>query len=314
MPAAHVASWGSAPSYTTSGPDLPPPSPSQLQLKVLAIGVTHLVRGRAARLHPSAKDATLPFDPSVDGVAMDEETGDMYYVVPMAGARLLADKVNVERAHLLKLEEGTDPVAVAALVNPVSSSWMALRRRVIGGCQGATVLVLGATSTSGRAAVSVARSLGAARLVGMSRSEEKLATVEELDARIVLGADPAPLPQEVGPVDIVLDFVGGRAAVGLLASATVGPGKELQYIHIGDLAGEPEISIPARLLNSKAIRITGSGMGAWSKMDMKKEIGGLLAAVSKMQRPLDAVTAPLAEVAEVWEDQEVKTKRLVLVP
>jgi NADPH:quinone reductase-like Zn-dependent oxidoreductase len=191
---------------------------------------------------------------------------------------------------------------------------MALRCRALpGSCEGATVLVLGATSTSGRAAVTVARGLGAARIIGMSRSNATLATVEDLDERIVL-QEPFALPHTLGPVNIILDFVGGRAAVGVLQSAEPEPGKDLQYIHVGDLAGEESISLPARLLNSKPIRITGSGMGAWGKMDIKKEIGELLDAVVKIARPQDVVTAPLAEIEAVWDTEEAKTKRLVLLP
>lgn len=312
MKVARVTSWGSPPEVS-SVPDLPPPSSAQLQIKVLAVAVPPLVRGRATGKHSSARGAALPYDPSVDGVGVDEATGDLYYVSPMA-APLFAERANVDRNQTIKLEPGVDPVAVATLVNPVSSSWMALRCRALpGSYEGATVLVLGATSTSGRAAVRVARSLGAARVVGVSRTEETLATVEGLDARVLL-RDPFTLPTEVGPVHIILDFVGGRAAVEALLAAEAEPGKDLQYIHVGDLAGEETIALPARLLNAKPIRITGSGMGSWSKMDMKREIGGLLSTVAKMPRPQDVMTAPLSDVQSVWESEEAKAKRLVLIP
>ncbi|KAL2128029.1 hypothetical protein VTI74DRAFT_9828 [Chaetomium olivicolor] len=229
MKVARITSWGSAPEFI-SAPDLPAPSPTQLQVKVVAVAVPPLVRGRAIGKHPSARDASLPFDPSVDGVVQDEATRDLYYVSPMA-ASLFAERANVERQQLVKLAAGADPIAVATLVNPVGSSWMALRCRALpGSYEGATVLVLGATSTSGRAAIIVARSLGASRIVGMSRSEDTLAAVEGLDARAVL-REPFTLPSDVGPVHIILDFVGGRAAVGVLQSAEVEPGKDLQYIH-----------------------------------------------------------------------------------
>jgi NADPH:quinone reductase-like Zn-dependent oxidoreductase len=292
---------------------LPAPKSSQVQVKVVAVGVPPLVRGRALGKHPSARGAALPFDPSVDGVAQDEATGDLFYVGPM-GAQLFAERANVERSHLVKLASGADPIAVATLVNPVSSSWMALRCRALpGSCEGATVLILGATSTSGRAAITVARSLGAARIIGMSRNEGTLAAVDGLDERVVL-QEPFTLPANLGPVHIVLDFVGGRAASGVLQAAELEPGKELQYIHIGDLAGEESIGIPARLLNSKSIRITGSGMGAWHKLNLKREIGGLLGAVVKIPRPEDVVTAPLADIQSIWDTEEAKTKRLVLMP
>lgn len=84
---------------------------------------------------------------------------------------------------------------------------MALQCRAIGGCKGRTVVFLGATSASGQAAVPVARSLGASRIVGVSRNEATLATVAGLDDRVVL-KDPFVWPESIGPVHIVLDWIG----------------------------------------------------------------------------------------------------------
>ncbi|KAK4041316.1 hypothetical protein C8A01DRAFT_14889 [Parachaetomium inaequale] len=312
MKVARVTAWGSAPEYSDA-PDLPAPSPSQVQVKVVAVGAPPVVRGRALGKHSSAGGAALPFDPSMDGVVQDEATGDLYYATPMA-APLFAERANVDRHTLVKLAPGADPITVAALVNPVASSWMALRCRAIpGSYEGATVLVLGATSTSGRAAIAVARSLGAGRIIGMSRTEATLAAVPDLDERVVL-QDPFTLPASLGPVHIVLDFVGGRAAAGVLQAAQIEPGKDLQYIHVGDLARDENFEVSGRLLNSKPVRITGSGMGAWGKMEIKKEIGGLLGAVVKMPRPEGLVTAKLADIQTVWDSEEAKGKRLVLTP
>ncbi|KAL2270582.1 hypothetical protein VTJ83DRAFT_2766 [Remersonia thermophila] len=312
MKAAKVTAWGSAPVYGDY-PDLPDPSPSQVRVKVVAVAVPPVVRGRALGVHSTARGAPLPYDPTVDGVVQDEATGDLYYVSPMS-AQLFAEHANVERHTLVRLAPGTDPVTVATLVNPVGSSWMALRARALPGTvEGATVLVVGATSTSGRAAVSVARTLGAARIVGLSRNPETLAAVDGLDDRVPL-QEPFSLPESIGPVDIILDFVGGKTAVGVLCAAQPSPGKNLQYIHVGDLAGEETLPVPARLLNARPVLITGSGMGAWGKNEIKREIGGLLAAVSKMPRPEGVITAPLSDIGTVWDTEEAKKQRFVLLP
>src|SRR5690606_10011964 len=91
MKVARVTSWGSAPVYSDV-PDLPAPSPSQIQVKVVAVSVPPLVRGRALGKHYSTRGASLPFDPSVDGVVQDEATGDLYYASPMSGAALFAER------------------------------------------------------------------------------------------------------------------------------------------------------------------------------------------------------------------------------
>lgn len=107
------------------------------------------------------------------------------------------------------LDRSADSVAVAALVNYLSSSWVALTScAAIGGCGRRNVLVLGATGVSGWIAVTVAHSLGAARVVGMVRNYEKLANVKGLNEHVLLKY-PLELPQSVGPLHVVLDYIKG---------------------------------------------------------------------------------------------------------
>ena len=122
MYAAVVNDWKSPPTYTEV-PDLPAPGPSQLRLKVLGAAVHRLVQMRAAGVHYSAK--TLPVDPSSDGVGLDEATGKIYYIGSFA-APTFAEYANVDKVRLTEIPAGSDPIAVAALTNPVTSSWMAL--------------------------------------------------------------------------------------------------------------------------------------------------------------------------------------------
>lgn len=297
-------------------PDLPPPSPTQLQLKVVAVGVPKVVRARALRKHISAFQAPLPFDPSLDGVGLDEDTGNLYYIAIKPSARgggvLFAERANVDRSQLVRLEGGVDPIAVAALVNPVASSWLALRCRATGGCEGRTVLIIGAASASGRAAVAVARELGAARIVGMSRSQDTLDQVAGLDDRVVL-REPLSLPASIGPVHIILDYVGGIISTRAMQAIEVPPGEDVQCIVVGDLSGETDVTVPD-LVNRKPLRIMGSGMGAWSMQDLERETPGMINATAKMKRPDNIIIKPLADVQSVWESEDVKGKRLVLVP
>ncbi|KAF9885522.1 hypothetical protein FE257_012850 [Aspergillus nanangensis] len=315
MQAAHVTSWGSPPTPSTIAV-LPPPSPQQIQLKILAVGIPPVVRLRAAGQHPSAAHAPLPYDPSIDGVGLDESTLSLYYISPLS-APLLATHANVARDALVPLDRATtNPITVAGLANPVSSSWMALRCRVSGGCQGRTVVIVGATSASGRAAAVVARALGAARVIGLSRNEETLAEVEGLDERVLLRV-PFAMPEGMGPVHVVLDYVGGAVAAGLLSTAMVAPGEELQYVQVGGLAahdGEHLLRLLAPgLISSKPVCIRGSGMGSFTHEDLRREMPGLMALIQRMERPFEIVTAPLSEVSSAWESEEAKSKRLVVV-
>ncbi|KAJ0164986.1 hypothetical protein CTA2_12690, partial [Colletotrichum tanaceti] len=204
MRAALVTSWGSPPTYTTTA-DLPPPSPTQIRLRVLAAGVHRLVLARAAGTHYTS--TTLPHLPGADGVGEDPTTGRRYYFSALATGSF-AEFVNVERAMLAPLPETQTAdadadavaVAVAAYTNPVMSSWMALAARTgtapttaagAGAGAGAgtvrepgfSVVILGVTSASGRVAVDVARSKGAGRVVGIARNAAAMAEME-LDERI----------------------------------------------------------------------------------------------------------------------------------
>lgn len=312
MKGARVTAWGSPPEYTDV-PDLPPPSPSQLRVKVLAAGVPRAVMGRATGQHPSAFGQALPYDPSIDGVGRDEATGALYFINSLVTS-VFSEYANVERAQLFPVAPDADPVAVAALINNTQSSWMALRCRAVGGCAGRTVVIVGATSNSGRCAAQVARLLGAAKVVGVSRDPATLATVAGLDERVVL-RDPLELPADLGPVHVILDFVGGPVAVQLLKAAEADPVANLQYIQTGGLAGEEFLNIPARLINVKPIRIMASGVGSLSKEDILREMPGVVNAITQIKTPpFEVLAAPMSEVQSVWNSEEAKTKRLVLIP
>lgn len=47
---------------------------------------------------------------------------------------------------------------------------------------------------------------------------------------------------------------------------------------------------------------------------MKKQTPGLVAATVKILRTDDVVTAPLSEVQYVWDTEEARNNRLVLIP
>ncbi|CAG8180246.1 unnamed protein product [Penicillium salamii] len=311
MKVAQVTSWDSPPEYI-SAPELPAPTPTQLQVKVMAVGVPRVVRLRALAQHPSAMGAQLPYDPSIDGIGLDEATGELYYINVMA-APLFAERANVERSQLLKLAPGSDAVTIAAMTNPATSSWMALKCRAIGGCQGRTVAIVGATSASGRVAAFIAHELGATKVIGLGRNESTLASVAGLDSRIQL-QHPLILPPDLGPVHIVLDYVGGPASVELMQNLEAPPNENLQYIAVGALAGHMKIELPFHLINRKPIMIMASGVGSLRKTDFQREMPGLLDAISRMGPILDIFPVPMIDIHTAWDTDEVQLKRLVLIP
>lgn len=309
MHIAQVHAWGQPPVYVET-PDLPLPSPTQLRLKILATAVHRLVQARAAGKHYSAH--TLPLDPSTDAVGRDESAGDTYYIGSFAAAAF-AEYANVEKSHLARLPDGADPITVAVLLNPVSSSWMALRERVSPPPPGFSVLILGVTGTSGSTAIEVVRAMGAGRVVGMARNAKAMDALPGLDEKIVL-KEPAAETDflAVGHVDVVLDYVYGEVTGDLLAALK--PERETQYVNIGSLGGAETFALPAQVLRSKMIRITGAGPGSWSIPAMERELPGMLDLAAKLERPKDAITCSLKDIEKVWDSEDAKKKRLVLIP
>jgi D-arabinose 1-dehydrogenase-like Zn-dependent alcohol dehydrogenase len=72
----------------------------------------------------------------------------------------MADQTVIDTRRSIVLPPGSDPIAVAAAMNPAMSCWIALRQRVQFQA-GQDVLVLGATGNAGQMAVQIAKLLGA---------------------------------------------------------------------------------------------------------------------------------------------------------
>lgn len=312
---AHVQAFGQPPQYL-EGADLPAPTGNQVRLKVLAAAVHRLVQMRAAGKHFSA--ASAPLDPSSDGVGLDEATGQVYYIGTFA-APTLAEYVNVDRSRLVPVPAGADPITVAALANPVTSSWMSLSERVHDLPAQFSVLVLGVTGTSGRAAVPVARHFGAGKVIGAARSETALqALVADgtLDAYVVLGDTDAlaTATAALGHVDVVLDYVYGAAAATVLGALQTGTEAETQYVNIGTMAQEETITLSAQTLRSKRLTLTGAAPGSYSLAAMGKQMAAIVAMAASLPKPADVVPCPLSEITRMWDTDEARKKRLVLLP
>jgi NADPH2:quinone reductase len=211
--------------------------------------------------------------------------------------------------------EGLSDAAAAALVNPALSSWLPLSRL---GAQGATVLVVGATGTSGLLAVQTAKALGAARVVAAGRNVDGLARATELgaDATVTLSDDlAAPLADAVGPdgaYDIVLDYLWGPPAAAVLRALVankVDPHRPVRFVNIGNLAGA-ELALPAAAIRSSAIQISGHGIGSFPLELQAPAVAAAFDAAAAGRLSIDFVEHPLRDVETAWD----LPQRLVLVP
>ncbi|WP_198961181.1 zinc-binding alcohol dehydrogenase family protein [Pseudonocardia sp. MH-G8] len=222
----------------------------------------------------------------------------------------------------VELPAGADPLAVAAGMNPGMSGWMALvaRRREVG--ELGTVLVLGATGMSGGLAVRAALSMGAQRVIAVGRDPEameglrgpRVVTVPLAhggpDAwRAALGAAVAEAPPA-----LVLDFVWGpvaEVALAALRGVSADDDVPIDYVQFGALAGTAA-SLPAALLRSRRIRISGSGTGSVSKARMIAEVPEVIARFGDGTFDAPYTAYPHSRVGAAWAHQG--RTRAVVVP
>lgn len=299
MYAAVVTQFDTAPSWTT----FPEPSPTgdEVLVDVVAAGLHPRVRSQADGSHYTSEGA-LPLVPGVDGVGRFPDGTLRYFAVRSDTRGSMAEQVAVDPRASVVLPAGADPIAVAAGANPVMSSWVALRQR-IALTPGARVLVLGATGASGRAAVQVAKHLGAAHVVASGRDPERLASLTALGADALVPIDDVrALAAAAADVDVVLDYVWGApaaAAMAALVAARRTASDRLDWVAIGSTAGS-EAPVPSAALRASGLTIVGSGQGSVGVRGFMTELPGIVGAIADGTIAVDATRVPMSQVADAW--------------
>ncbi len=317
MHAAVVTSFDAPPRYL----EFPTPVPKgedEILVDVLAAGLHPRVRSQANGSHYTSTDE-LPLVPGIDGVGRGQDGVLRYFILPDTTMGAMAEQTVVDTRRSVVLPENSDPVAVAAAMNPAMSSWVALRQRITFEA-GQSVLVLAATGNAGKMAVQVAKLFGADRIVAAARGADRLAELPALGATdtVLLEGEADDiakrLGQAAGNVDVVMDYLWGEpgaAAMIAVVSARADEGKPLAWIEIGSVAG-PVAPIPSAALRSTRLQIVGSGQGSVSPREIRAELPQLAAEISKGTFAIDAKAVPLADVEQAWAD--TTRQRIVLVP
>ncbi len=319
MRAAVVRSFDHAPRYETF--DEPQPNgPHQAVVDVLAAGLHPRVRTGASGRHYTSP-GTLPMIPGIDGVGRLQDGRLVYFAIDDESWGSMAERAVVESGRTVLLPDHVDVAKVAAAMNPAMSSWVALRRRVHLE-PGQSVLILGATGNAGSMAVQVARRLGAARIVGAGRNQERLAALSALGAdEIVAITDDASVSASLvantaADVDVVLDYVWGEPASTVmmaLLTARADRSRALDWIQIGATAGA-EITLPSEFLRSANLRIQGSGQGAVSSEGYVAELPSLVEEIHSGTIQVRTRVVPLADIERTWRTPENAGERTVLTP
>jgi NADPH:quinone reductase-like Zn-dependent oxidoreductase len=310
MKAAVVSTFDEPPRYE----DFPDPVATQrdeLVVDVVAAALHPRVRSQANGSHYTST-GQLPLVPGIDAVVRDEK-GKLYYaLLDDTTLGTMAQRTIIEKDRSVALPKNADPVAVAAALNPVMSSWVALRHR-IHFKRGSRVLILGATGSAGRMAIQVAKRFGAKEVIGAGRNPERLQELTALGADRVLTLDQL---DRAADVDVVIDYVWGEpTAKGMVDLITHrrDRGKDLTWIQIGSMAG-PGAEILSAALRSTRLNIVGSGIGSVDGQDFRKEIAEIAKAVTEGAFDVRAQPVPLSDVATAWTQPLDADKRIVFLP
>lgn len=280
-------------------------------VEMLAVGIHHVTRGTASGRHYVQRE--LPIVPGVDGVARRADGSLALVVDPERGT--MVQRLAVDSRTLIPIPDA-DPALLAASLNPVISAWMPLRSRI--DVAGKSVLVLGATGASGSMAVRVARHLGASRVVAAGRDASRLdALGPVVDETVRLGEErtAAALAEAAADVDIVLDYLWGpvtEAALGAILRARADDTQLLDWVQIGSMAGA-DITLPARALRAKSLRLSGSGFGSVPSETYLREVPDAAAAIAAGICVVQPHRVALEDIEGGWAHVDEPGERTVIM-
>ena len=315
MHAAVVRAFGDPPRYESfSEPEV---GEGEVLVQVSAAGLHQIVRSLASGTHYSST-GILPFIPGVDGCGRLQDGTRVYFGVSKPPFGSFAERAVTARGLCLPLPAEVDDVTVAAIANPAMSSWAALTARA-GFHPGESVLVLGATGTSGKLAIQIAKRLGAQKVIAAGRNPEALEELKALgaDTTVTLDQDPSLLVSRLREivastgVDIVLDYLWGRPAEILLEALSQ---KGLQrstprvrFVQVGSMAGST-ITLPAATLRSTGIELLGSGFGSASIEQIFRSLAEFFREAARKPFQIEIKEAALADISSWWDKGETRAR------
>jgi NADPH:quinone reductase-like Zn-dependent oxidoreductase len=315
MKAAVVMEAGRAPVYG----DFKDPRPAAGKgiIEVTASALSHVTRSRASGAHYTSQ-GELPFVPGIDGTGMTETGERVYFFLPEHPYGGLAQRCLVDSHHCVPLPQGLDETLAAAIAIPGMSSWAALLERAQLRA-GETVLINGATGTSGRLAIQIARHLGAGKVIATGRRLSDDLRGLGADVIVELVEDRDALAESFEQVfkegvDIVLDYLWGISAETLMvAAAKAGPeGVPIRYVEIGAMSGR-DITLPSAALRSSGLQLMGSGIASVPLPRLLQAVKGVIQTALPAGLKAAIRPVPLADINRVWSTLETES-RLVLIP
>jgi NADPH:quinone reductase-like Zn-dependent oxidoreductase len=321
MKAAVLYQKGELPQYV----DFPEPivqNSNEVLVTVKAVAIKHFDKGRATGAHYSS-DAPKEGGRVIggDGVCLLED-GTRVYGMGITG--MLAEKATIHKDRIVPLPEEIDDATAAALPNAVIGAAMGLRFKA--GIQpGDVVLINGATGFTGRVAVQIAKYYGAKKVIVTGRNQQSLNELLQLggDEIVSIVQEEEAFKAQLKaihaktPIDVIIDYLWGHTAEMILACIK-GDGSftnKIRYVSVGSITGDL-IQLSAANLRSVDIQLTGSGLGAWSKQQVRQAFTEMLpemfqlAAAGKLS--VKTTTVTLEDIAAIWNLDVQDGQRLVV--
>ena len=170
MKAAVITKPGATPSFADFRD--PVPQVDEELIDVTASALSQVTKSRASGSHHTSP-GSLPAVAGIDGVGRTQDGRRVYFVLPEEPFGGMAEKVPVRMGQCIALPPDVDDITAAAIAIPGMSSWAALKERAHM-IAGENVLINGATGTSGRLAVQIAKNLGAKKVIATGRNAAAL--------------------------------------------------------------------------------------------------------------------------------------------
>jgi len=300
--------------------DFPEPDlqAGEVLVHVRAAAVKQLERLIASGKHYSSPK-TLPIVPGLDGVGLTDDGARVYFMAQRRPFGAMAARAPASLT--VPVPVGLSDAEAAAVVNPGLAGWLPLVERAQMKA-GENVLILGATGTSGRMAVIMARRLGAGRVVACGRRREVLEALDA-DATIDLSAPEADIVAAFAAeaergLGVIVDYLWRRPAellIGQLARPDLHSSTDdspIRFVTVGQMAG-PDIVLPSNALRGSRLELIGSGTGNFPHGEaMRQAIAKVLDLAAAGHISTETSEAPVEDVARAWPAPNNPDQRIVL--
>ena len=316
--------FGPLEQLTVEEVDGPRCGPGSVRLAVRAAGVNFVDVLLAQGLYQLKPP--LPYVPGSEAAGVVTEVGDGVTSVSV-GDRVLAtgglsgafaDEMVASAGQVISAPTALSDGQVATFFQSYLTAWFALTERARAQA-GEQILVLGAGSGIGLAAVDVARALGLRVIAGAS-TEEKRELARRLGASDVIDTSTENVKERArelsgGGVDHVYDPVGGDLAdQGLRALRDGG-----QLLVMGFASGTiPRLPANQVLLRNR--RVTGVDWGGWIGAHRERNAELIDEVIARIEggelHPVEPNTYPLAEATRALSDVAARrvTGKVAIVP